>query len=55
LRLLEDRGECRNLGVYVSASSVRRILRRHRIGRAPRRSGPTWTQFLRSQAGGLLV
>src|SRR5947207_8298473 len=41
-------GECRNLGVQVSALSVRRILRRHRIGPAPRRGGPTWTQFLRA-------
>jgi transposase InsO family protein len=47
-------GECRTLGVRVSATSVRRILRRHRIGPAPRRGGPTWTQFLRAQAGGLL-
>jgi putative transposase len=46
-------GECRNLGVQVSASSVRRILRRHRIGPAPRRGGRTWTQFLSAQAGGL--
>ncbi len=38
-------GECRLLGVPVSASSVRRILRRHRLGPAPRRAGPTWTQF----------
>jgi len=37
-------GECRNLGVRVSATSVRRILRRHRIGPAPRRGGPSWTQ-----------
>jgi hypothetical protein len=45
-------GECRALGIQVSASSVRRILRRHRLGPAPRRRGPTWTQFLRAQAGG---
>jgi putative transposase len=48
-------GECRNLGVRVSATSVRRILRRHGLGPAPRRGGPTWTQFLRTQAGGLLA
>jgi transposase InsO family protein len=48
-------GECRKLGVAVSATSVRRILRRRRIGPAPRRSGPTWTAFLRAQAGGLFA
>jgi putative transposase len=48
-------GECRSLGVRVSATSVRRILRRHRLDPAPRRDGPSWTQFLRAQAGGLLA
>jgi hypothetical protein len=48
-------GECRRLGVRVSATSVRRILRRHRIGPAPRRGGPSWAQFLRTQARGLLA
>jgi len=48
-------GECRTLGVRVSASSVRRILRRHGLGPAPRRGGPTWTQFLTGQARGLLA
>jgi putative transposase len=48
-------GECRNLGVRVSAISVRRILRRHGLGPAPRCGGPTWTQFLRAQARGLLA
>src|SRR3954447_5478869 len=43
-------GECRKLGVLVSATSVRRVLRRHRLGPAPRRSGPSWTQFLHAQA-----
>src|SRR4051812_25197875 len=48
-------GECRNLGVRVSATSVRRILRRHGLGPAPRRGGPTWTQFLKTRASGLLA
>jgi putative transposase len=39
----------------VSATSVRRILRRHRLDPAPRRSGPSWTTFLRSQAAGMLA
>jgi putative transposase len=48
-------GECRKLGVMVSATSVRTILRRHRVGPAPRRGGPTWTPFLRAQAAGTLA
>ena len=48
-------GECRKLGVRVSATSVRRILRRHRLGPAPRRGGPSWTAFLRAQATGMLA
>jgi transposase InsO family protein len=48
-------GECRKIGVRVSATSVRRVLRRHRLGPAPRRGGPSWTAFLRAQAGGMLA
>jgi putative transposase len=48
-------GECRKLGVLVSATSVRTILRRHRLGLAPRRGGPNWTRFLRAQAAGMLT
>jgi transposase InsO family protein len=48
-------GDCRKLGIRVSATSVRRILRRHRLGPAPRRNGPSWTDFLRTQAGGMLA
>jgi putative transposase len=48
-------GECRKLGVRISATSVRTLLRRHRLGPAPRRRGPSWTQFLRAQAAGTLA
>jgi putative transposase len=48
-------GECRKLGVRVSATSVRTILRRHHLGPAPRRGGPSWTQFLRTQATSTLA
>src|SRR5208282_4354474 len=46
-------GECRKLGVTVSATTVRNLLRRHRLGPAPR-SGPSWSEFLRAQAAGTL-
>jgi len=48
-------GECRKQGVRVSASSVRTILRRRRLGPAPRPGGPSWAQFLRAQAVGVLA
>jgi len=48
-------GECRKLGISVSATSVRRILRRQRLGPAPRRGGPSWGQFLRAQAAGTVA
>jgi transposase InsO family protein len=47
-------GECRKLGVPISATSVRAILRRNRLGPAPRRGGPSWTQFLHAQAAGVV-
>jgi transposase InsO family protein len=48
-------GECAKLGVAISPTSVRNILRRHHLGPAPRRHGPTWVEFLRSQASGILA
>jgi transposase InsO family protein len=47
-------GELKKLGVTVSATTVRNVLRRHRLKPAPRRTGPTWSQFLRTQASGTL-
>lgn len=47
--------ECSKVGVQVSVSSVRNVLRRHQLGPAPRRGGPNWIEFLRSQASGVLA
>ena len=38
-------GERRKLGVAVSATSVRNVLRRHRLKPAPRTSGPSWSEI----------
>jgi putative transposase len=48
-------GELIKLGVRVAPSTVWEILRAAGIGPAPRRSGPTWRQFLAAQAGGILA
>ena len=48
-------GELRKLGVTVSKTSVATILSRHGLPPAPRREGPTWSQFLRAQAKGILA
>ena len=47
-------GELAKLGIRVGATSVRRVLRHHGLGPAPRR-GPTWAGFLRAQAQGILA
>jgi hypothetical protein len=43
-------GELRKLGVTVSKTSVATVLGGHRLRPAPRREGPTWSQFLSAQA-----
>jgi putative transposase len=48
------RGELLKLGLKVSATTVATVLRRSRLGPAPRR-GPTWREFLRAQAAGILA
>jgi len=47
-------GELKKVGVTVSKGSVANVLRRHQLRPAPRRAGPTWTEFLRTQAKGIL-
>jgi transposase InsO family protein len=48
-------GELVGLGYRVAASTVWSILTRAGVDPAPRRTGPTWTQFLSAQAKGILA
>ncbi len=48
-------GELRKLGVTVSATAIRSLLRRHGLTPAPRREGPSWKEFLTCQASGILA
>ena len=48
-------GEMATLGITIAPSSVWAILKRHGIEPSPRRSGPTWAEFLSAQAKGLIA
>jgi transposase len=48
-------GELAGLGYQIGASTVWSILQRAGIDPAPRRDGPSWRQFLRAQARGILA
>ncbi len=48
-------GELVKLGVAVAPSTVWKILHAAGIDPAPRRSGPSWRQFLRAQAAGIVA
>jgi putative transposase len=52
---LRIQGELRKLGIWVGATTIRTILRRSGLGPAPRRSGPSWSEFLRAQAYGMVA
>src|ERR1039457_3668476 len=43
-------GELLGLGVQISATSVRKVLADAGLGPAGRRRGPSWREFIRSQA-----
>ena len=48
-------GELAGLGVKVAASTAWEILKNAGLDPVPRRTGPTWSQFLRSQAEAILA
>jgi putative transposase len=48
-------GELTKLGIAVAPSTVWEILHAAGIDPAPRRTGPTWRQFLAAQAAGILA
>jgi putative transposase len=49
------RGELLKLGHCISATTIRSLLRRHRLPPAPRRAGLSWRAFLRAHAQGVLA
>ncbi len=48
-------GELTKLGMTVAPSTVYEILRAAGIDPAPRRSGPTWRQFMHAEVAGILA
>jgi len=49
------KGELAGLGLSVSATSVRRVLRAHQLDPAPRRASSAWRTFIRQQASGIVA
>jgi transposase InsO family protein len=49
------KGELQKLGIRVSATTIRNLLRRRRVPPAPRRNGPTWREFLRAHASAIVM
>ncbi len=49
------KGELQKLGCRVSATTVKKVMRAAGLEPAPRRDGPTWSEFIRSQADAILA
>jgi putative transposase len=48
-------GELKKLGITVSDTSVRNVLRSHGMPAAPRRSEPSWRTFIHAQAASMIA
>jgi putative transposase len=48
-------GELKGLGIVVSATTVKKILREEQLGPAGKRKGPSWREFLRAQAKSIMA
>jgi putative transposase len=48
-------GELKGLGVIVSATTVKKILREEQLGPAGKRRGVSWREFLRAQAKSMIA
>ena len=48
-------GELKGLGIVVSATTVKKILREEQLGPACKRKGPSWREFLRAQAKSVIA
>ena len=48
-------GELKGLGIVVSATTVKKILREEQLGPAGTRIGPSWREFLGAQATSILA
>src|SRR5207249_9978505 len=48
-------GELKGLGVSVSATTVRKVLRANNVGPAGQRPRPSWREFLRTQAESIVA
>jgi putative transposase len=49
------KGELQHLGISVSATTIRTMLRRYGLDPGPRRTTTTWRAFLRQQAAGIVA